>query len=119
MAGELPIVISLSLIIGVAIGYILVKYTNILNKITQQGRVKNTAVKDLDFIAQKLNEGKFVDDGRALSYEVVEENGIKTIKENRGEIKDGTKKNTSKVQKPRNKDSKKKKPRGKTKSSSK
>lgn len=80
---EFIIIGSASLIIGLIVGVVLVKKTNIIDKVSKHERYKQKVIKDPELLLEKLKEnGEITDMGNKVNLSVVEVDGKKQLEIN-------------------------------------
>ncbi len=78
---EFIVVGGISLIVGLSVGFVLVKYTNIIDRISKKQRYKQKVINDPELLLEKLKEnGAITDMGKKVDLSIVEVDGKKEIK---------------------------------------
>ncbi len=77
---ELAVVGVSSFVFGICVAALLVKYTNIINRIYKHEKYKNEILNDPELLLEKLKEnGDIVDMGEKMDLFIVEKDGKKQI----------------------------------------
>ena len=78
---EIIAVGGISLMIGLSVGFVLIKYTNIIDRISKNQRYKQKVINNPELLLEKLKEnGTITDMGKKVDLSIVEVDGKKEIK---------------------------------------